>query len=161
MNRAHGLRNRQSALDEPPMYPHPACRAVQVSTAPLTRISAYCVGRVLGGDSLPIEQKSAALGALALSVAEGVHQLAELGGTLDLEEDLVVVVGDFDVEVVRVSLLLLWSVLLRHLGPTDEDCCSGRSKSSLEWSKCLVTGSGKAETLVVGCGRGGEDQAYR
>jgi len=44
-----------------------------------------------------------------LSFAEGIHQLLEGGGTLDLEEDLIVVVGDLDVEVLtlaaRLSLL--------------------------------------------------------
>ena len=45
---------------------------------------------------------------LALALAEGIHQLLELGGALDLEEDLVVVVGDFNVEVLR----LLWALVL-------------------------------------------------
>lgn len=38
---------------------------------------------------------------LSLAVAEGVHELLELGGALDLEENLVVVVRDLDVQVLR------------------------------------------------------------
>lgn len=62
---------------------------------------------------------------LALALAEGIHQLLELRGALDLEEDLVVVVGNLDVEVLglRWPFVLIWgwrsaSVLLssRHCG---------------------------------------------
>ena len=38
---------------------------------------------------------------LALAVAEGVHELLELSRALDLEENLVVVVGNLDVQVLR------------------------------------------------------------
>ena len=38
---------------------------------------------------------------LALAVAEGVHELLELSRALDLEENLIVVVGDLDVQVLR------------------------------------------------------------
>lgn len=63
------------------------------------------VGRV---DSGAVEEEANAGEGLALTLAEGVHELLQLGGTLDLEEDLVVVVGDLDVEV----LGLLGSVVL-------------------------------------------------
>lgn len=44
---------------------------------------------------------------LALTLAEGVHELLELGGALDLEENLVVVVGDLDVQVLGLLRLLI------------------------------------------------------
>lgn len=45
-----------------------------------------------------------------MSLAEGVHQLLQGGGTLDLEEDLVVVIGNLDVEMLTLAtaLSLLW-----------------------------------------------------
>jgi hypothetical protein len=54
--------------------------------------------RFTGRDALTVEEEAAAGKTLALFVAKGVHQLAELGGFFDFEEDLVVAVGDFDVE---------------------------------------------------------------
>jgi hypothetical protein len=59
-----------------------------------------------------------------LSLAEGIHQLLEGGGTLDLEEDLIVVIGNLDVEMFTLAtgLSLLWgtwaSVVVgsRHVG---------------------------------------------
>lgn len=45
-----------------------------------------------------IEEESDRVGSLALSLAEGVHQLLQGGSTFDLEEDLIVVIGNFDVE---------------------------------------------------------------
>jgi len=47
----------------------------------------------------PIKQEPAAPDILSLALAESIHELFQRGGTLDLEEDLVVVVGDFDVQV--------------------------------------------------------------
>lgn len=43
---------------------------------------------------------------LSLAVAEGIHQFLQLRSPLDLEEDFVVVVSDFDVEVFRLLLLV-------------------------------------------------------
>jgi hypothetical protein len=43
------------------------------------------------------KQEPHAVHILALAVAEGVHELAQSRGTFDLEEDLVVVVGDLRV----------------------------------------------------------------
>lgn len=57
------------------------------------------VGVVMGMDADTIEEETDALWTPAASLAEGVHQLLELRCPLDLEEDLVVVVGYFDVEV--------------------------------------------------------------
>ena len=43
---------------------------------------------------------------LALAITESVHEFGKLGGSLDFEEDLVVVVGHFDVEVFGFGLLI-------------------------------------------------------
>ena len=50
-------------------------------------------------DTLALEEEPDRGGRLALALAEGRHELLELGAALDLEEDLVVVVGHLDVEV--------------------------------------------------------------
>jgi len=46
-----------------------------------------------------------------LSLAESIHQLLKGSGTLDLEEDFIVVIGDLDIEVFTLAtgLGLLWS----------------------------------------------------
>lgn len=64
------------------------------------------VGRV---DTRAVEEEAHAGEGLALTVAEGIHELLQLGCALDLEEDLVVVVGDLDVQVLGLlrSLLLV------------------------------------------------------
>ena len=59
-----------------------------------------------------IEEESDRSGSLALSLAEGIHQLLEGGGALDLEEDFIVVVGNLDVE------MLTLATSLRLLGGT-------------------------------------------
>ena len=41
-----------------------------------------------------------------MTLAEGVHELREGGGTLDFEEDLVVVVCDLDVEMLALGLVV-------------------------------------------------------
>jgi hypothetical protein len=58
----------------------------------------YRIGSIRGLYPLSLEQEAYRLERLALALAEGQHQLLELGVALDLEEDLVVVVGDLDVE---------------------------------------------------------------
>jgi hypothetical protein len=55
-------------------------------------------------DSCTIEQEAHAARALALTLTERVHELLELSCALDLEEDLVVGVGDFDVQVLGLRL---------------------------------------------------------
>ena len=65
--------------------------------------------RVVGGvHSGAVEQEAHASEGLSLTLAEGVHELLQLGCALDLEEDLIVVVGHLDVEV----LGLLGSLVL-------------------------------------------------
>lgn len=56
-------------------------------------------GIIRGIHPLPIKQEPTALQRLALALAEGIHQLLQLRCALDLEEDFVVVVRHFDVEV--------------------------------------------------------------
>ena len=66
-----------------------------------------------------VEEEANGARSLALSLAESIHQFLESSGPLDLEEDLVVVVGDFDIEMIAgcTALWLLWdtrtSVLVR------------------------------------------------
>lgn len=97
--------SHQSAPGEPRECRRPACRATMSSALAfvLFRILAFemcatyrfwVVGWV---DSLTVEQEAHAGWGLALTLAEGVHELFQLGGTLDLEEDLIVVVGNLDV----------------------------------------------------------------
>ena len=67
---------------------------------------------------LAVEQEADAGHVLALAIAEGVHQLAQLGCALDLEKDLVVVIRDLDVEVLLLSvlgLLLHGGTVVRHV----------------------------------------------
>lgn len=68
------------------------------------------IWRVRWLNARPIEKKSDGAWCLALSFAEGVHQLLKLSCALDLEEDLVVVVGDLDIKVLRWGglLVLIW-----------------------------------------------------
>lgn len=65
--------------------------------------SLWVVGRI---DSLAIEEESHAGRGFALTFAEGIHELLELSGTLDLEVDLVVVVGHLNVQVLAALGLL-------------------------------------------------------
>lgn len=52
-----------------------------------------------------------------MPLAESVHELLELSGTLDLEEDLIVVIRHFDVEMLGWSWLLWgWTSVVGHLG---------------------------------------------
>lgn len=82
---------------------HTVCQATLLFTHHLG-----VVGRV---DSGAVEEEADASEGLALTLAEGVHELLQLGCALDLEEDLVVVVGHLDVEVLGLlgSLVLVGS----------------------------------------------------
>lgn len=77
----------------------------------------YRVWVIRGLHALTVIQETDAGDALALAVAEGVHELLELSRALDLEEDFVVVIGDFDVEVLSLSILglLLGRAVVRHV----------------------------------------------
>ena len=58
----------------------------------------YCVWTIRRLNTTSVEEKSDRIGRLSLSLAEGIHKLLQLSGPLDLEEHLVVVVGDLDIE---------------------------------------------------------------
>jgi len=58
--------------------------------------SIWAIGRL---DTGTIKEESNRLSRFPLALTEGIHELLELGGALDLEEDLVVIVCDFNVEV--------------------------------------------------------------
>lgn len=66
----------------------------------------YRIWVVVGCDALAIEEESDTRDVLALTIAERIHELAECRCSLDLEEDLVVVVGDLDVEVLALTAIL-------------------------------------------------------
>lgn len=59
-------------------------------------------------DPRAIEQEPHARGRLTGPLAEGVHEFLELGRALDLEEDLVVAIGDLDVEVFALAYVGTW-----------------------------------------------------
>ena len=63
--------------------------------------------------ALPIKQEPDCSRRFSLSLAKGIHQLLELGGALDLEEDFVIAIGDFDVEVFGAGLLRWRSAVVR------------------------------------------------
>lgn len=71
---------------------------------------------VLGSDTLAVEEKSDAGDVLALAVAEGVHELSQGRGALDLEKHLVVVVRNLDVQVFALAAVL--GLLLHVVGGT-------------------------------------------
>lgn len=74
----------------------------------------YVVGRVGGLNSRAIKEEAHGIHRLALAVAKGRHELLELGGALNLEEDLVVVVRHLDVEVLGASGRHITAVVVRH-----------------------------------------------
>ena len=62
---------------------------------------AYRLGRIFRAHSRAIEQEPHCVRLLSLPLAEGIHELLQLGGSLDLEKHFIVVVGDLDVEMLR------------------------------------------------------------
>ncbi len=91
------------------------------------------VGAISRVDPGTIEQEPHRCWGFALTIAEGVHELGESCGALDLEEDFVIVVCDFDVEVFALGLVIwvassAWGlVAVRHVvccsgGAVDESC---------------------------------------
>lgn len=80
-------------------------------------MATYSIGCVCGLNALAVEEEAHGLDVLALALAEGRHELLELCGPLDLEEDLVVVVCDLDVEVLgrrSSALVALGSTVIGH-----------------------------------------------
>lgn len=104
------MRRRRSAPGGPQGCHRPASRAVSiVRIRDVLAHAVYCatvcathhLRVVCGVDSGAVEEEAHAGEGLALTLTEGVHELLQLGRTLDLEEHLVVVVGDLDVQMLR------------------------------------------------------------
>ena len=57
-------------------------------------------------DTCPIEKEANSLYVFALTITECVHEFGELGGPLDFEKDLVVVVCHLDVEMFGLGLFV-------------------------------------------------------
>ena len=72
----------------------------------------YSVGRIARLYSGSVKEEPDGSGGLPLTFAKRVHQLLQLRGALDLEENLIVVVCNFDIEMLagtfRWALVLLW-----------------------------------------------------
>jgi len=98
------------------------------------------VRRVGSRDSGSIEEEPNASGGLSLAVAEGIHQLFELSGPLDLEENLIVTIGNLDVEVFRLGFGLGGSIGLgiRHGGCVWSCVFGFRGWRCWWWGKLLV-----------------------
>ena len=69
-------------------------------------MATYRIRTINRVDSCPIEEEANSLYVFALTITESVHEFGELGGPLDLEKDLVVVVGHFDVEMFGLGLFV-------------------------------------------------------
>ena len=57
------------------------------------------VGRLVGLDADAVVEKAQRVHLLALALGEGLHEAAQRGGALDLEEDLAGAVGDLEIDV--------------------------------------------------------------
>jgi hypothetical protein len=81
----------------------------------------------LGSYTLAVKEEPNAANVLALTVAEGVHEFAESRRALDLEEHLVVVVGDLDVQMLTLALfwLLLGRLVVGHVDLVRVDVWMG------------------------------------
>jgi hypothetical protein len=62
------------------------------------RDETHCFWAICRLNTASIEEETDRSGSLALSFAESIHQLLKSSSPLDFEEDLVVVIGDLDVE---------------------------------------------------------------
>ena len=82
-----------------------------------TKIMTYRLRTITWLNTCSVKQKADSRQSLALTFAKSVHELRKLSGTLYLEENLIVVIGDFDVEVFGLWLLVArWRVvLIRHI----------------------------------------------
>lgn len=63
----------------------------------------YRLGVVGRLHTLSVEEEAHTRNVLALTVAKGVHELLQLSSSLDLEEDLIVVVRNLNIKVLRLS----------------------------------------------------------
>lgn len=89
---------------------HPILFALPISAKVGRREETHQL-RVVGGvDALTVEEEATALRLLALSLAEGIHELLQLCRALDLEEDFIVVIGHLDIKVFALFWRWLWCV---------------------------------------------------
>lgn len=71
--------------------------------------------------TLSVEEEAHTLRGLALPIAKRIHQLLQLGSAFDLEEHLVVIIRNFDIEMLRLlsSILglvhVVWRTVVRHV----------------------------------------------
>lgn len=59
----------------------------------------YSIRRILWSHASPVKQEADSRHLLSLSLAEGIHQLLQLGRPLDLKKDLVIVIRDLNIKV--------------------------------------------------------------
>lgn len=59
----------------------------------------YLIRAICSLNTTAIEEESDGVWCLALSFTESIHQFLQLGRTLDLEEDFIVVISNLDVQV--------------------------------------------------------------
>jgi len=86
--------------------------------------STYSIWRICGLDTRSIKEESDGGGRLSLPFAEGVHQLLQLRCSLDLKKNFIIIVGDFDVEVLGLLRFLRlvrgWGAILVRRHCEDE-----------------------------------------
>lgn len=87
----------------------------------------HSIWRVCAVDSHALEQEPHAAGRFALPIAECIHQLFQLRRSLDLEEDFVVVVRHFDVQV------LAWLRRAAAAAATAAGSSSGAACAGVIW----------------------------
>lgn len=83
-----------------------AKRTIVIFMEDFWNVATHRIWAIARIDARSIKQEANGCHLLALAIAESIHELLESGGSLDLEEDLVVVICDLDVEVFRLRLLL-------------------------------------------------------
>lgn len=65
------------------------------------------IGGIGSLDPFSVEEKADGAGFLSVALAEDCHELLQLGRFLDLEHELVVIIGDLDVQVLGLRGCLL------------------------------------------------------
>lgn len=85
--------------------------------------SRYSLRAICWLDTTSIEQEPDGGSSLALTLTEGIHQLLQLSGPLDLEEHLVVVICNLDVQVLAGATLGLlgrtWAAIIVRAGHVE------------------------------------------
>lgn len=97
----------------------------------------YSVRRVLRSHSGAVKKETDGGGLLSLPFTEGIHEFLQLSRPLDLEENLIVVIGDLDVEVLDSAswgLASLWCI--GHGCGVSCEC--GGEKRILAWEESVT-----------------------